>query len=72
MKSKRLSSLVAGEQAKVIALSGEADNNRLKAIGFVTGKTVAVVRAGNPFIVKIADTSVGLGRDLAASITVQV
>ena len=72
MISKSLSTLLAGEQAKVVELSGLADNKRLKAMGFVQGKSLKILRAGNPFIVKIADTSVGLGRDLAERITVQV
>ena len=72
MISKNLSTLLAGERAKVLELNGAADNKRLKAMGFVEGKTLQILRAGNPFIVKIADTSVGLGRDLAERITVQV
>jgi Fe2+ transport system protein FeoA len=47
------------------------DATRLKAMGICVGRQVQLVRAGDPLIVRILGTRIGLSERLAAGVTVE-
>jgi Fe2+ transport system protein FeoA len=50
--------------------AAEADVERLEAMGLCAGRTVEVVQAGNPMIVRVLGTRIGLAAVLARSVHV--
>ena len=46
--------------------------NRLKTLGVCVGRRVELVRAGNPLILKIFGSRLGLSAELAARVRVEV
>ena len=52
--------------------TGDEDTNRLKTLGVCVGRRVELVRAGNPLILKIFGSRLGLSAELAARVRVEV
>lgn len=50
----------------------DEDTNRLKTLGVCVGRRVELVRAGNPLILKIFGSRLGISAELAARVTVEV
>ena len=64
--------LPEGATAVVAAVDAvDADCERLEVMGLCTGRTVEVVQAGDPMIVRVLGTRVGLAASLARSIRVE-
>ncbi|TWT38241.1 FeoA domain protein [Posidoniimonas corsicana] len=65
-----LGELRTGEAGRVAEVAVEtSDASRLKALGVCAGRTVRVVSAGNPLIVQVLNSRVGLSAELAARVT---
>ncbi|MBA3485451.1 MAG: ferrous iron transport protein A [Pirellulales bacterium] len=65
-----LSTLRCGEGRVVQVEAEAADASRLKALGICIGRRVLVVQAGDPLIVKVVGSRVGLSARLAAGVFV--
>jgi Fe2+ transport system protein FeoA len=65
-----LSALGRGEGRVVRVEAEAADAARLKALGICMGRRVLVVQAGDPLIVKVVGSRVGLSARLAAGVFV--
>jgi Fe2+ transport system protein FeoA len=50
----------------------DEDTNRLKTLGVCVGRRVELVRAGNPLILKIFGSRLGLSAELAARVRVEI
>ena len=50
----------------------DEDTQRLKTLGVCVGRRVEVVRSGNPLILKIFGSRLGISGELAARVTVEV
>jgi len=50
----------------------DEDTQRLKTLGVCVGRRVELVRAGNPLILKIFGSRLGLSAELAARVRVEV
>jgi len=50
----------------------DEDTQRLKTLGVCVGRRLELVRAGNPLILKIFGSRLGLSAKLAARVTVEV
>ena len=50
----------------------DEDTQRLKTLGVCVGRRVELVRAGNPLILKIFGSRLGLSAELARRVTVEV
>jgi len=50
----------------------DEDTQRLKTLGVCVGRRLELVRAGNPLILKIFGSRLGLSAELAARVTVEV
>ncbi len=50
----------------------DEDTKRLKTLGVCVGRRVELVRAGNPLILKIFGSRLGLSAELAMRVTVEV
>ena len=50
----------------------DEDTQRLKTLGVCLGRRVELVRAGNPLILKIFGSRLGLAAELAARVRVEV
>ena len=50
----------------------DEDTKRLKTLGVCLGRRVELVRAGNPLILKIFGSRLGLSAELAARVRVEV
>ena len=58
--------------ARIVKVEAEpADRERLEAMGLCVGRTVEVVQAGDPVIVRVFGTRIGLAAVLARSIHVE-
>jgi Fe2+ transport system protein FeoA len=58
--------------ARIVNVEAEpADRERLQAMGLCVGRTVEVVQAGDPVIVRVFGTRIGLAAVLARSIHVE-
>lgn len=75
MKSTCIVDLAAappGIPAKISAVqTGFADLERLEVMGLCVGRTVEVVKAGDPMIVRVLGTRIGLAAVLARAIRVE-
>jgi Fe2+ transport system protein FeoA len=65
-----LSTLGRGEGRVVQVEAEAADAARLKALGICVGRRVLIVQAGDPLIVKVVGSRVGLSARLAAGVFV--
>ncbi len=50
----------------------DEDTQRLKTLGVCVGRRVELVRAGNPLILKIFGSRLGLSAELAARVRVEI
>jgi Fe2+ transport system protein FeoA len=50
----------------------DEDTQRLKTLGVCVGRRLELVRAGDPLILKIFGSRLGLSAELAARVTVEV
>lgn len=50
----------------------DEDTHRLKTLGVCVGRRVELVRAGNPLILKIFGSRLGISAELAARVRVEV
>ena len=50
----------------------DEDTRRLKTLGVCVGRRVELVRAGNPLILKIFGSRLGISAELAARVRVEV
>jgi len=68
----RLDQLPAGQWALVTAIdTASRDAERLKIMGLCLGRRVQVVKAGDPLIVRVMDTHIGLATRLAEWVAVR-
>ncbi|MBX3434600.1 MAG: ferrous iron transport protein A [Pirellulales bacterium] len=66
-----LTMLAPGTTARVTAVAGEhGESTRLKALGLCAGRHVQVASAGDPLIVRVLGTRVGVAARLAEQVTV--
>ena len=66
-----LAKLRDGDIASVTRLDApDEDGARLKALGICTGRRVQLVQGGDPLIVRVLGTRVGLSARLAAGVAV--
>lgn len=49
---------------------GGSDGTRLRAMGVCDGRSIELVRAGDPLIVRVMGSRIGISRRLAEQITV--
>jgi Fe2+ transport system protein FeoA len=67
-----LSRMPEGKPARIGALEAAGlDRDRLEAMGLCVGRTVEVVQAGDPMIVRVLGTRIGLAAVLARAIHVE-
>jgi Fe2+ transport system protein FeoA len=70
--SRRLTTLDAHDVARVSRLDGEDDGvMRLKSLGVCVGRRIELVKAGDPMIVRVLGTRVGLSALLASIVFVE-
>jgi Fe2+ transport system protein FeoA len=50
----------------------DEDTRRLKTLGVCVGRRVELVRAGNPLILKVFGSRLGISAELAARVSVEV
>jgi Fe2+ transport system protein FeoA len=66
-----LDGLEEGAPARVCALEAASEDQvRLEAMGLCAGRTVEVVQRGDPMIVRVLGTRIGLAAALAAAVRV--
>ena len=69
----RLIDLPAGIRGRVCGISGRGDNaERLKVMGVCLGRMVSVIRRGDPMIVRVWGTRIGISARLAAQVLIEV
>lgn len=72
-KQVRLGELRVGECGIVIDLDlGDNDDKRLRTLGICPGRRVWLVRRGDPMVLKVMGTRLGLAAELARRVTVEV
>ena len=70
--SVTLTQLPPRAQAHVTAVTGEpADASRLKSLGICLGRRIQLVKAGDPLVVRVLGTRVGLSWRLAHGVLVE-
>jgi Fe2+ transport system protein FeoA len=68
-----LSGLAQDELARVVEVSAADDDAvRLKSLGLCIGRRVQLVKLGDPLIVRVLGTRVGLSARLADCVSVQI
>ena len=69
----RLAQLEAGAIGEICAVDIAGDDaDRLLAMGFCRGRRVQVLKCGNPMIVSVMGSRIGIHRELAAGLSVRV
>ena len=72
-KKVQLGELRVGECGIVIDLDmGDNDDKRLRTLGICPGRRVWLVRRGDPMVLKVMGTRLGLAAELARRVTVEV
>lgn len=67
-----LDALAVATTARIVGVSARGDERtRLEAMGLCAGRLVEVVRAGDPMIVRVLRTRIGLAAALAARVQVE-
>lgn len=66
-----LSELSPGTCCVITDLGTQVDSARLKSMGVCLGRTLEVVKSGDPLIVKVYGTRIGLSIRLAEAIQVE-
>ncbi|MCA9260499.1 MAG: ferrous iron transport protein A [Planctomycetales bacterium] len=68
---ERLIDLAPSDLARVVAVNAPGDDAlRLKALGICVGRRIQVVKTGDPLIVRVLGTRVGISQRLAAEVRV--
>lgn len=71
-RSLSLDELRRGDAGAIVDVNvASNDAHRLKALGVCAGRTVEMVSTGNPLIVRVLGSRVGLSASLAAQVVVQ-
>jgi Fe2+ transport system protein FeoA len=68
---RRLTALSPGECGVVTELGEQSDSARLKSMGICLGRTLEVVKAGDPLIIKVYGTRIGLSARLAEHVRME-
>ena len=64
--------MAEGVRARIVEVSAsDVERHRLAVLGLCVGRTVEVVQSGDPVIVRVLDTRIGLAGALARSIRVE-
>ena len=73
-EARGLSSHPAGATGRVQAIEtdNDADRERLEVMGLCAGRTIEVVQTGDPMIVRVLGTRIGLAARLANSVLVEL
>jgi Fe2+ transport system protein FeoA len=66
--SLRLSDFALESCCRIVAVEGEKESERLKSMGLCIGRTLEVVKAGDPLVVKVYGTRIGLSARLAMQV----
>ena len=67
-----LSQLAAGVLARVVSVEADRDDAiRLKSLGICVGRRVQLAKVGDPLIVRVLGTRVGLSARLAQCVVVE-
>jgi Fe2+ transport system protein FeoA len=68
-----LGALPEGVTGRIVSVdTADADVERLEVMGLCAGRTVEVVQAGDPMIVRVLGTRIGLAALLARSVRVHL
>ena len=68
-----LCGLPRSTSARVVRVeAGAEDSSRLMALGICVGRCVQIVKLGDPLIIEVVGTRVGLSARLAASVFVEL
>ncbi|MGA0333653.1 MAG: FeoA family protein [Kiritimatiellia bacterium] len=70
-QSVKLRDLSPGSCCTVVKMDDANSSARLKSMGICLGRTLEVLKAGDPLIVKVYGTRIGLSARLAEEIEVQ-
>lgn len=68
---RRLTLLKPGQCGVVTELGEQRESGRLKSMGICLGRTLEVIKAGDPLIVNVYGIRIGLSARLAESIQVE-
>jgi len=69
----RLSDIEPGQMAVVLDLDVAAEeSDRLKAMGLCAGRRLQLIKRGDPLIVRVVGTRIGLSARLAACVMVEL
>ncbi len=69
----RLNTLARGQSAKIATVHAHEDSaKRLADMGFIHGASVQMLRPGNPCIIRIERSRIGLGADHQSTIELMV
>jgi Fe2+ transport system protein FeoA len=72
MFNMTLAELPVGRPAWIVGLGGvEEERSRLEAMGLCAGRSVDVVKGGDPMIVRVLGTRIGIAGALAARVGVE-
>lgn len=70
-ESLQLGALKAGDCAVIKAIDNEQDMERLKSMGVCEGRVIELIRNGNPLIIKVFGSRIGMSARLAKHIEVE-
>lgn len=72
LRPRPLTQLVPMQVAEILAVDGgDAETGRLKALGLCVGRKLQVTRPGDPLIVRVLGSRVGISRRLAERVHVR-
>ena len=71
LRRLRLRDLSPGSCCTVVEMGEAGNTKRLKSMGICLGRTLEVLKSGDPLIVKVYGTRIGLSARLAAEILVE-
>ncbi|WFB34886.1 FeoA family protein [Kiritimatiellota bacterium B12222] len=71
LQSVQLLELAPGSCCTVTEIGTEAQSSRLQSMGICLGRTLEVLKSGDPLIVKVYGTRIGLSARLAEGIRVE-
>lgn len=70
---RSLAEIPAQAYGRIVDVAGDfCEMEQLRRLGFCPGRRIAVVQGGDPMIVSVLGTRIGLRRSLAAGIRVMV
>ncbi len=68
----RLDEIPAGSCATVVEVDSRMESERLKAMGVCLGRTLELIKPGDPLILKVFGSRIGMSSRLARHVTVQL